>query len=424
MAKAAERVCQKAAEIYGNGAASWNRDVLYNSGVEAWMMAEVQALVLGARKHEQLLKEVAEESGLSSHADAKNADPNLFLILLYQCLLGTRRIRGDGSLFAVVKDWKAQLQKTLAARRDRGDAAKYSEQLALPRYLRVNTLRVSYEEAIAHLASLGWVIDGIPGRWVFSEDPVIPNVLRFPPRSAFHGDALLEKGALIIQDRSSCIPAAALAPPRGAHVIDCCAAPGNKTSHVASLLARTGKLFAFERNPKRCETLQRQMDKFGVEGIKVFCEDFMHVDPNDERFANVTHFLCDPTCSGSGQLANQYAEAEEESRAAGQLSAADLQALAEAQAAIVLHCMSFPAAVAVTYSTCSVHEEENEAVVAAILEKTSKFVAVECLPQWKSRGNLSHGPAGPLCCRASHDVDLTNGFFCARFEKRPKRKRT
>merc|ERR1711957_178120 len=97
-------------------------------------------------------------------------------------------------------------------------------------------------------------------------------------------------------------------------------------------------------------------------------------------------------------------------------------ALADAQVAIVLHCMSFPSAVAVTYSTCSIHAEENEAVVAEILRKTSKFHAVECLPKWKSRGTLSHGPAGPLCCRASHNVDFTNGFFCARFERTKKRK--
>eukprot|EP00972_Heterocapsa_arctica_P053046 7811004-Heterocapsa_arctica.AAC.1 len=77
------------------------------------------------------------------------------------------------------------------------------------------------------------------------------------------------------------------------------------------------------------------MDKFGVKGIEVFNEDFMHVDPDDERFSKVTHFLCDPTCSGSGQLANQHEEVgEQESRAAGQLSPEDLEALAEAQAAI------------------------------------------------------------------------------------------
>mmetsp|Transcript_131606 Transcript_131606/g.421016 ORF Transcript_131606/g.421016 Transcript_131606/m.421016 type:complete len:443 (+) Transcript_131606:47-1375(+) len=425
MAKAAERVCLKAAEVYGAGAASWNRDVLYNSGVEPWMMAEVQALVLGARKHEALLNEVAEESGLSKDAKVQSADPNLFVVLLYQCCLGTRRIRGDGGLFDIVKEWKATLQKTLADRRKRGVTAQYKEKKELPRYLRVNMLRVTYEEAITHLAMLGWVPEGFPGRRVFSEDAVLYNVLRFPPRTSFHGDALLEAGALIIQDRSSCIPAAALAPPKGAHVIDCCAAPGNKTSHVAALLDGTGKVFAFDRNPKRCETLRRQMDKFGVKTIEVFCQDFLHVDPEDERFSKVTHFLCDPTCSGSGQLANQYEEVEEEeeSRAAGQLSNEDLQALAEAQAAIVLHCMSFPAAVAVTYSTCSIHEAENEAVVAEVLRNNSKFRAVECLPKWKSRGTLSHGPAGPLCCRASHDVDLTNGFFCARFEKQGKKRK-
>eukprot|EP00927_Polykrikos_kofoidii_P031110 TRINITY_DN26762_c0_g1_i1.p1 TRINITY_DN26762_c0_g1~~TRINITY_DN26762_c0_g1_i1.p1 ORF type:complete len:538 (+),score=103.33 TRINITY_DN26762_c0_g1_i1:28-1614(+) len=418
MAKAAERVCQKAAECLRNGAASWNRDVLYNSGVESWMMSEVQAIVLGANKNQSLLEEVAEESGLRQTL-AADVDESLLQVLLYQCLLGSRRIRGEGSLFEIVKEWKARLQKTLADRRKSGTAAKFEQKIHLPRYLRVNTLRVSRDEAIAHFVENEWTLSSnpVPAKWSFSEDPVIANVLRFPPQSQFFDDALVKNGSLILQDRSSCIPAAALAPPLGAHVIDCCAAPGNKTSHVAALLAKTGKVFAFDRNPKRSETLSRQMEKFGVENIEVFTQDFMEVSPSDSRYAQVTHFLCDPTCSGSGQLASQVAGGPAEEEQSGWLSTADLEALAESQVSIVLHAMSFPACKVVTYSTCSIHEVENEAVVAKILARCPGFRAVECLPGWQSRGRPTHGPAGPLCCRASHDVDMTNGFFCARFEK-------
>ncbi|CAE8622199.1 unnamed protein product [Polarella glacialis] len=424
MAKAAERLCHSAAMCLRDGGASWNREVLYSSGVEHWMMAELQAIVLGARKNETLLKQITEESGLSEHL-AQDHDESLLQVLLYQILLGSRRIRGEGALFDVVKEWKAPLQKTLADRRRRGDTAKFEQKIHLPRYIRVNTLRVSLEDAVCNLGESGWTLGTgpAPDKRCFVKDPVIANCIRFPPQSSFHGNAMVDNGSFILQDRSSCIPAAALAPPKGAHVIDCCAAPGNKTSHVAALLAGTGKIFAFDRNEKRCNTLRSQMEKFGVKEIEVFCQDFMHVSPTEERYANVTHFLCDPTCSGSGQLANQVSSgpAEEENQSSGWLSASDLSALAESQTSIVSHCMSFTACQVVTYSTCSVHEVENEAVVAAVLAKNPKFRAVKCLPDWEHRGTTAHGPAGPLCCRASHEADFTNGFFCCRFERIPKK---
>ena len=52
----------------------------------------------------------------------------------------------------------------------------------------------------------------------------------------------------------------ALAPPPGAHVIDACAAPGSKTSHIAALLQNQGVIFAFDRSGQRLENL------LGVEG--------------------------------------------------------------------------------------------------------------------------------------------------------------
>jgi len=62
-------------------------------------------------------------------------------------------------------------------------------------------------------------------------------------------------GALVLQDRSSCISALALRPPAGAACIDTCASPGNKTTHLASF-AHKGKVTAFERDPFRLKTLK------------------------------------------------------------------------------------------------------------------------------------------------------------------------
>ena len=69
----------------------------------------------------------------------------------------------------------------------------------------------------------------------------------------FHDSELYKDGSLILQDKASCFPAHVLKPTPGAHCIDACAAPGNKTSHLAAMLGNTGKVYAFDIDAKRLE---------------------------------------------------------------------------------------------------------------------------------------------------------------------------
>lgn len=81
-------------------------------------------------------------------------------------------------------------------------------------------------------------------------------MLVFPAGTDLHDHPLVTSGGVVLQSLASCMPAHALAPRRGWHVVDCCAAPGNKTTHVASLLRGQGKVFAFERDAKRAGLLR------------------------------------------------------------------------------------------------------------------------------------------------------------------------
>jgi 16S rRNA C967 or C1407 C5-methylase (RsmB/RsmF family) len=68
---------------------------------------------------------------------------------------------------------------------------------------------------------------------------------------------------LVFQDKASCFPAHVCNPPRGAHIIDACAAPGNKTSHLSALIGNTGKIFAFDLDMRRLDLLKRLTTKAG-----------------------------------------------------------------------------------------------------------------------------------------------------------------
>jgi putative methyltransferase len=82
--------------------------------------------------------------------------------------------------------------------------------------------------------------------------------------------------------------------------------------------------------------------------------------------------------------------------------------------------MSFPKAVRISYSTCSVHEEENEGVVARVLaERSSDFEVVEVIPQWPRRGIKPQTyPFASRVIRAERTLDGTTGFFVAAFQRR------
>lgn len=133
----------------------------------------------------------------------------------------------------------------------------------LPRYVRVNTLRTSVSDAIAVLQREVTQLKKAGGAGI-DEDPMVPGLLRLPPKTSLHSSPMVQSGALVLQDRASCLPALALSPPAGATVIDACAAPGNKTTQLAALVGATGTVHAFERNAKRANTLREMSRRVGA----------------------------------------------------------------------------------------------------------------------------------------------------------------
>jgi putative methyltransferase len=126
--------------------------------------------------------------------------------------------------------------------------------------------------------------------------------------------------------------------------------------------------------------------------------DFLRVKSAEHD--QVSHILVDPSCcklqlwlwtislflaAGSGIPDRpDYSEDIDEAR---------LQALSQFQTAILSHAMRFPSARTVAYSTCSVHNQENEAVVARVLSKPdfADWSLAHALPEWSRRGQVCEG---------------------------------
>ena len=305
------------------------------------------------------------------------------------------------------------------------------------RHVRVNTLKLSVDEATRRLASHR------PRR-----DPHVSDVLVFTPGTDLHDHPMVRSGEIVLQGKASCLPAAALDPKRGWDVVDCCAAPGNKTTHLAALVGDGGRVRAFDADGKRLKRLARNVSTAGAGAIvDAKRADFLQVDPLDPKYAGVRAVLLDPSCSGSGTagtrgdylIAAARGETGEGTVGGGAEGGAEggadgvrkddptrghhlrpdkrVDALAQFQLRALLHAFEFPAAERLSYSTCSVHEAENEAVVRAALPRAAELGWRLCaaMPEWPRRG-LEGAVEGAECLiRADQFEDDMEGFFVAVF---------
>ena len=294
------------------------------------------------------------------------------------------------------------------------------------RHARVNALKISTEAATRALSRLRPAID-----------PHVPNLLVFPPGTDLHDHPMVRDGRLILQGKASCLPAAALAPEPGWEVLDCCAAPGNKTTHLAALVGVEGKVRAFDADVRRLKRLKANCALAGAGDIVTArCQDFLTLDPEAPEYAAVRGVLLDPSCSGSGTagtrgdylIAAARGETEPDANAVdddgGDVSrhpppGARVAALADFQTRALRHALKFPGAERISYSTCSVHAEENERVVRAVLPEATRvgYALVEAIPTWRRRGTEGEVEGAERLLRADQFEDDMEGFFVAVFAR-------
>lgn len=155
------------------------------------------------------------------------------------------------------------------------------------------------------------------------------------------------------------------------------------------------------------------LDCGSVKICKTFCKDFKLIDPLDQAYSTIEYILLDPSCSGSGMV-NRLDEVTDTENSK---NSERLMKLAGFQIILLKHSLKFPAVKRVVYSTCSIHEEENEYVVHEALKAFSgAFKLIPAMPEWSHRGSEKF-EFGKLCLRTDPKVHLTNGFFVAVFER-------
>ncbi|KAG6672562.1 hypothetical protein I3842_16G064000 [Carya illinoinensis] len=165
-------------------------------------------------------------------------------------------------------------------------------EVSKPRYVRVNTLKIDVDSALLELGRQNMV----------QKDDVVPDLLILPPATDLHNHPLVINGSVFLQGKASSMVATALDPKPGWEVLDACAAPGNKTAHLAALMRGKGRIIACELNKERVKRLKETIKLSGASNIKVLNGDFLNINPKDPSVSTIRAILLDPSCSGSGTV--------------------------------------------------------------------------------------------------------------------------
>lgn len=296
------------------------------------------------------------------------------------------------------------------------DFKEYEEILKKPpvRSIRVNTLKISPEKLKKRLEEKGWKIKqpwkDYPEVMIIESD-LLPGELG---RALEH---LL--GYYYVQELASMLPIIALQPKPDETILDLCAAPGSKTTQIATEIKNTGLIIANDIHLGRIKILASNLERCGVTNTiitkkegRALCK---RLKQKDFKFDKI---LLDAPCSGEGTLRSTPVTylmwnpktIKRLSRLQKQLFEAAFEIL-KVRGEII-------------YSTCTHAPEENEEIVNYVLEKFGNKIKVEeiSLPikcrtgisKWKDK---KYTKETKQACRIYPQDNNTEGFFITKFRR-------
>lgn len=263
-----------------------------------------------------------------------------------------------------------------------------------PLSMRVNTLRTNRDALMEQLAAAGAQVRA--SAWV-------PDGIVLDAHGALDELAALREGLAQVQDESSMLVAHILGAEPGMTVIDACAAPGGKTTHIAQRMENRGRILAFDIYEEKIRRIERNAKRLGISIIEAHLSDACEIGAVYAGQAD--RVLVDAPCSGLGVLRRKP-------DARWKKSARDAKTLPSLQHAILESAaQTVKKGGVLVYSTCTMEECENAAVVNAFLETHTDFALEETgrfLPVQKTAERM---------VQIMPEADGPDGFFIARMRR-------
>jgi 16S rRNA (cytosine967-C5)-methyltransferase len=268
-----------------------------------------------------------------------------------------------------------------------------------PLILTTNTMKTDREHLIGQLIEKGLN----PRPTTYSDEGIM--LKDSPPTSEL---PFLREGKYIIQDEASQMVVSILDPKPGEKILDACAAPGGKTTHIAQRMANQGEILAVDLTQEKLRWVKELCQTLGVKIVKPVKGDISRPLPPLENQV-FDRILADAPCSGFGTIRRnpdlKWRKGEE-----------DIRRLSGVQASILSNLAQYLKKGGIlVYSTCTIFREENEDTVESFLKNHPEFGlddASKVLPEMSRRfvqnGYFKTFPQG----------NGMDGFFVARLIKR------
>ena len=200
---------------------------------------------------------------------------------------------------------------------------------------------------------------------------------------------LYRDGLFTVQDKGAYTASVVLDPQNGETVIDMCAAPGGKTTHIAELMGDSGRIVAFDIHEHKIRLIENTAKRLGIKTIEAKVADATVYNPLYKESAD--RVLCDVPCSGWGIIRRKPDI---------KLSHTNLESLYEIQKSILSNGAEYvKKGGCLVYSTCTVNRRENEETIKEFLENNKEFIKTY---------EKSFYP----------DTDNSDGFFICRLERK------
>lgn len=214
---------------------------------------------------------------------------------------------------------------------------------------------------------------------------------------------LASSGIIVIQDLGSIVAGLVASPKPGQIVLDVCASPGNKTSHLAAQMGGEGEIYSVEVSASRSSQFRKEMVRTGCSIARLIRADAQHLPVKGP----VDVALVDPPCSNSGVFARNPASK-------WRVTHSRVKELVKSQARILQAASErLVKGGTLVYCTCSILPEEDEFIIEAFLKKNSEFTLVPQLPFLGC-----HGLRGLTECQRFYPhLHNCNGYFIAKLRK-------
>lgn len=238
----------------------------------------------------------------------------------------------------------------------------------------------------------------------FSASELIPFAIIFNKGSgAIKNLPGFSAGWWTVQDRSAQLVTYLLDPKPGETIIDACAAPGGKTTHIAELMGDKGEVWAIDRDKKRLRQVKQNCQRLGLSCVQIQAGDSSQIK---EFKGKAQRVLLDAPCSGLGTLHKRpdirWRQTPEQ-----------IQGLVNLQTELLANAATWvkPGGILV-YATCTLNPEENEGIIKSFLARHQNWQIVMPNAQFPARNLVS--PFGWIkILPHKHQMD---GFFMVKLQ--------